>query len=485
MKILSQVISVLAVALAVTGLQLPFSEVPPQPRVAFWCDGGVNHYENLSTGAWETDRSSEDIQCVDTLGRLAPPQSVIVEFCKQVYPTLKIVNATKEDRDEEICAGNASCHQAYPYRCLVKSLCDDVGESPQRGFTTERLSFQKHNIKLLLDVTIIDYHCQEEFKLVGHPRQYCAFYRESFTVKYFPPSSPSCEPICPNPIPVNPQFGKLSLKTNEKTGDWTAKYTINCPKGYKLRGSTIRKCPNNSVWDTPEPFCEFTAFPLGQTCNFSSNSGNFDDCVYLNSEKNDISWARQVDGQKPEVLPSVIFPDADKCDYYSSESDEDERDKRQLQRVITGRRLILFIGRTLSVEYAIFGVGLFVHPRFNQQSKASYIRFSLSTPGSGLHYAVEVHAICIPSGSIDRIGDDKNEFTSLARISQKPPNGFFCLNLIDTVNHRRCPRFSLQFTVSVVFPVQRGTRSSLVLTPDGISNSPRHCRGNYIKVYST
>ena len=241
------------------------------------------------------------------------------------------------------------------------------------------------------------------------------------------------------------------------------------------------------------------AFPLEEnSCTFA---GTNDNCTYLNSEKNEINWEAEMNGNPLRRLPQVALPDVQNCSNFleyeaaarrdGNDDDEEDEDtdillRRKRQNVaVSSRRLVLVIGITVDVRHATFAVGPFIHPRRDRRSRASFLRFFLSTPGEndGLRYSVTAHALCIPSGRVDNIG--RGRFQRLQLLSRQPPRGDYCINIIDRVS-TRCERFSIDFTFSVVYPFTPGRPDEvrLVLLPDGISRSRFHCRGDVINVYS-
>ncbi|XP_065827914.1 uncharacterized protein [Oscarella lobularis] len=480
-----------AFVLAAAAADFPY----PLPTVLFSCNGDVNRYVNLTTGAWMPDESGGAIGDCD--GVDSPNRVSVLDYCKRIYADLVITDAIAETIPVKTMAcerGSEPCSESFaiPFRCLTQSPCKAV--LPFGTVVKERAPLGKHPIALRLDVTVFDYKCRDGFRLVGRSRRYCAFYREQNKTAFFPVDTPSpvCRQVCPNPLPSTPRHGSVLLRVDQVTNDWTAAYNISCPEGFTLKGPLIRKCPDDGLWEQPEPFCEFSAFPLEEnSCTFA---GTNDNCTYLNSEKNEINWEAEMNGNPLRRLPQVALPDVQNCSNFleyeaaarrdGNDDDEEDEDtdillRRKRQNVaVSSRRLVLVIGITVDVRHATFAVGPFIHPRRDRRSRASFLRFFLSTPGEndGLRYSVTAHALCIPSGRVDNIG--RGRFQRLQLLSRQPPRGDYCINIIDRVS-TRCERFSIDFTFSVVYPFTPGRPDEvrLVLLPDGISRSRFHCRG--------
>lgn len=204
-------------------------------------------------------------------------------------------------------------------------------------------------------------------------------------------------------------------------------------------------------------------------------------------------------GRPGQILPQIGLPDVYNCSFFLEEEedeetlavdddnpdddDDDDNDSEvpQKRQVVTvSNVLVLVIQARFDLRRATFAVGPFIHPRLDERSEASYMRFFLSAPNDddGLRYKLVVHAVCLPGGRVDPIGSDTEEFEQLRVLSRQPPRGAYCINLIDTVS-TRCARFSVDFTFAVVYPLapNRPEEISLVLSPDGISRSRFHCRG--------
>ena len=200
-------------------------------------------------------------------------------------------------------------------------------------------------------------------------------------------------------------------------------------------------------------------------------------------------------GGPRQILPQIGLPDVYNCSFFLEEEEDEEtravdddddddnevpqqREKRQA--VTVSDVLVLVIQARFDLRRATFAVGPFIHPRLDERSEASYMRFFLSAPSNddGLRYQLVAHAVCLPGGRVDPIGSDTEEFEQLRVLSRQPPRGAYCINLIDTVS-TRCERFSVDFTFAVVYPLapDRPEEVSLVLSPDGISSSRFHCQG--------
>eukprot|EP00118_Oscarella_pearsei_P015379 m.138655 g.138655 ORF g.138655 m.138655 type:complete len:501 (+) comp38252_c0_seq2:84-1586(+) len=341
---------------------------------------------------------------------------------------------------------------------------------------------------------IAQFSCQDDYKLVGDNQAWCVNWPGYYS-GWFPKTPPICKPVCPFPWPKAPSNGHVDVQSDDAKEQWTASYS--CKNGFTMHGPQIKKCSrtnDGAISWSQEPTCELDVFPLDAKCSFSSNLEETDnDCVFLNADDNDVSWQQEIYDKSGVLLEVRNISEATlPSDTLCGESEYETVERRSVASDVGYQKfprsarkanryklaISVFYTKTWAIKKATFAVGSFVHPKANNLSKASYMRFRLLMSSQALRYAFQAHADCLPKGNIDRVGSVKDQFKNMMILSKKPMTGDYCLNLKDTISVERCKKFAMQMTLFVQYDLywEKKGKVTLRFEPGGIGKES-HCDG--------
>ena len=241
-------------------------------------------------------------------------------------------------------------------------------------------------------------------------------------------------------------------------------------------------------------------------CTFSPDGGN---CFFFNSRSNEVGWDKIITitktlnngggglgngfidgingiGNKvisiPKIetktetvkLPNAPFKKrsvAEEIHYHASQLRHDRG--LSTTQTITVAAQLTWNGVDISIRHEMFEVGVFTKSNAN-----NFVKFRLSSSGSGISYSLHVAAHCLPDppNHLDDVGDVKDDTQSFRLSFASNTRQTVCLNLKDTVT---CSRFTLRFIASVLHSPEG--IASIRVDPEGVYHDSSTC----VRVYNT